>query len=292
MTTQRHDDATETTPTIETAEKGASSHAGDLAARIAVLEAENSALRTEYARVHRSKYRRTALSLSGIGVLALLAGLVLPAERAVFLVLGGIGIFAGVSIYYLTPERVVSAAVGERVYAALASNMAAIGADLGLHADAVYVPVPEDRPRSARLFVPLLREYRLPSPDSGPIVVDGDERGLLLEPTGMSLYREFDRMRTTPVAETPGGVASQLCDGLVEVFELATSAAADVDATDGRITVAITGAAFGDVDRFDNPVASFLAVGIAVGLGEPVSVDAVPGDDRATWLVTCRYSLE
>ena len=292
MTTQRHDGATETAPTIETTENGGSADDRGLAARVAVLEAENRALRTEYARAHRSTYRRAALALTAIGLVALLAGLIFPAERAVFVVLGGIGIFAGVLTYYLVPERVVPVTVGERVYATLASNLAAIAADLGLHADAIYVPASDDRPRSVRLFVPLLREYRHPPSDSGPIVVDGDERGLLLEPTGAALYREFDRTRTTPIAETPGGIASQLCDALVEGSELATSAAADVDAADGRITVAITDAAFGDVDQFDNPVASFLAVGIAVGLGKPVSVDAVPGDDRAAWLVTCRFPTE
>jgi hypothetical protein len=292
MTTQRYDDATETAPTIETTAEGGSADGHDLADRVAVLEAENRALRTAYARTHRSTHRRTALALTAIGLAALLAGLVFPAERAVFVVLGGIGIFAGVLTYFLTPERVVAVTVGERVYATLGSNLAAIAADLGLHADAVYVPASDDRPRSVRLFVPLLREHRLPSPDDGPIVVDGDERGLLLEPTGAALYREFDRTRTTPVAETPDGIASQLCDALVEGFELATSAAADVDATDGRITVAVTDAAFGDVDRFDNPIASFLAVGLAVGLEEPVTVDAVPGDDRAAWLVTCRFPIE
>jgi hypothetical protein len=292
MNTQLHETG-ETEPPIERAnDDEPSGDRRELAARIAVLEAENRTLRTEYAHAHRVTYRWTALSLAAIGLAALLGGLLFPADRAVFVVLGAIGLFGGALTYHLTPEQVVPAAVGERVYTTLSSNLASIAADLGLRDDAVYVPGRGDRSRSVRLFVPLVRDYRLPSLDAGPLVIDGDERGLLLKPTGAALYREFERGRTVPQAETPDALATQLCDALVEQFEFAESALSAVDAADGRVTVAVTGSTFGDVDRFDNPVSSFLAVGLAVGLGEPVTVDVARGDDRAEWFVTCRYPSE
>ena len=288
MNSQEHAETTDTPPPDEEADEMVADRY-ELATRIEVLEAENRQLRAEYSRARRVAYRRSAFVLTAIGFVALFGGVLFPADRAVFVVLGAIGLYGGVLIYYLAPDRVIPGPVAERVYASLAANLAAIARDLGLKSDAIYAPTGRELPRPARLFVPLFRNYELPSDDAGPLVLEGDERGLLLEPSGAVLFREFDRARTTSLAESPSSLATQLCDGLVEQLELATSATPDVDAADGRVTVAITDSTFGDVDRFDHPIPSFLAVGLAIGLKKPVKTDVSRGDDRAEWLVTCRY---
>uniref|UniRef100_A0A8A2VL03 DUF7982 domain-containing protein n=1 Tax=Haloterrigena alkaliphila TaxID=2816475 RepID=A0A8A2VL03_9EURY len=260
----------------------------ELAAQVELLADENRRLREEYVRARQSRYRSTALGLAAIGVVAVLGGILFPDAREVLVALGATGLFGALLTYYLTPGRVVAADVGERVYAAGAANAAAIADELGLRDERVYVP---GGTAPARLYVPQHADAALPEERAGPIVVD-DARGLLLEATGAELFREFERALTGDLAAEPTPLAAQLTDGLVEQFELARSAAPDVDAADGRATIAINDGAFGSIDRFDHPIPSFLAVGFAAGLDRPVRLEVAPGDDRADWLVTCRWGLE
>lgn len=259
----------------------------ELAASVELLAEENRRLRNQYALVRQSRYRRTAVGLAGIGTLAALGGLVFPDGRDVLFVLAATGLFAGVITYFLTPGQFVAAEVGERVFAAAAANYAAIVDDLGLRDDRRYVPTGE--PERARLFVPRHADADLPEELTRPFVADPDQRGLVLEPTGAGLFREFDRTLATELASSPGPLADQLSDGLVNGFELARSVKTDVDAASGRATVAISDSAFGRVDRFDHPIASFCAVGFAVALDRPVTLEVVSSDDGEEWLVTCRW---
>jgi hypothetical protein len=257
------------------------------AARAELLAEENHRLRNEYARARQSRYRRAALGLGAIGLFAVAAGLVFPASREVLFALGATGLFGGLLTHYLTPGQFVAASVGERVYAAWAANGAAIAAELGLREERVYLP--DAGTETARLYVPLHAAYDAPTDLEGPIALEEGERGLVLTPTGATLFEEFRRALPGDLASRPGPLAAQLCDALVEQFELADRADPDVDAADGRVTVAISGSAFGAVDRFDHPIGSFVAVGLAVGLERDVRLEVEPGDDRADWLVTCRF---
>lgn len=278
---------TETTSEPTTEAKQADETPTELAARAELLAAENRRLREEYARARQSRYRRTALGLGIVGTIAIAAGLLFPAGREILLVLGATGVFGAILTYYLSPGRFVAADVGEQVYAALAANHAALADELGLQDDRVYLP--GDEGDAPHLFVPQRIEYDLPTDRSRPIVTDGRERGLILEPTGGSLLAEFKRATPGEPASPPAPLAAQLADSLVEQFELARSAEPDVDHADGRATIAITGSAFGDVDRFDHPIASLLATGFASGLDRPVHLTVDPAGDRADWLVTCRW---
>lgn len=262
----------------------------ELAARAELLAEENRRLRAEYTRARRSEYRRTAYGLALLGVLAFVAGLAFPDGREILFALGFTGLFGGVLTLYLTPEQVVAADVGERVYAALAANDAALATQLGLGDERVYLPG-DDAP--AHLYVPRWTEYDRPALDEGPLVVDEQSRGLLLEATGAFLFEEFERV-TDDLAATPAALATQLAEGITEVFELAGAIDTDVDPRGGRATVRVSDSAFGDPDRFDHPLASFLAVGFAAGLDRPVTLEVDPGagDDRADWLVTCRWSVD
>ncbi|WP_255192399.1 hypothetical protein [Natronobeatus ordinarius] len=280
------DDAEEPTPDDDTVP--ADEHL-ELAARAELLAEENSRLREEYVRARRAQYRNTALGLAGLGVVAGLGGLLVPGSREVLFVLAATGLFGGLLTYSLTPGRFVAAEVSERVYAGLAANQAALAAELGLREERVYFL---GEGGGVRLFVPRHREYDLPDADAGPIVADERSRGLVLEPTGDRLVRELERGLPGELAGQPAALAAQLADGLVEQLELARSAEPDVDPEAGRVTVALVDPAFGPVDRFDHPVASFFAVGVATGLDRPISLEVDPGDDRADWLVTCRLPLE
>ncbi|WP_435065499.1 hypothetical protein [Halobaculum sp. EA56] len=264
----------------------------ELRTRIERLEEENRRLRDEYARRRRNEYRRAALALGAIGVLAVAAGAALPAVRNVLIVVGAIGIFGAVLTRYLTPERLVSADVGERVFSALSGNEAALAAELGLQDDRVYVPV--DGPEPARLFVPERRDYDLPTGDdlTSTLVVPADEdaRGLALTPTGASLYREVVRSATEPALDNPTTLVETLGEAFVETFELVDAVETDVRPSDGRATVEVFGDAFGDGTNFDEPVPSTLAVGLAAGLETAVTAETTPIDDH--YAVTCRWDPE
>ncbi|WP_455449633.1 hypothetical protein [Natrinema thermotolerans] len=262
----------------------------ELAARAELLERENRRLRDEYARARQSQYRRTAAGLALIGICAVPLALLVPSARDVLFALAGVGLFGGVLTYYLTPGSFVAAEVGERIYAAMAANEAAVADELGLGADRVYVPT--DDPSGTRLYVPQHATGDVPDDLEGPILTAPESRGLALEPTGRPLFEAFEDALADDLATAPEPLAAQLADGLVEQFELAGGAEPDVDVAADRATVAVTDSAFGDVDRFDHPIASFLAVGFAGGLEEPVRLQVAAGDDRSDWLITCRWDDE
>ena len=272
----------------------ASAESAELAAQIDVLREENQRLREEYARARRTQYRRTALALAAVGLLATLGGVALPDSRTVLFALGGTGLFAAALTRYLTPEQFISASVGEGIYGSLAATEAALVAELGLQDERLYLPGP-DTPNgvSIRLFVPQQSEYDLPSPsalDSMFVLADDEaERGVALHPSGGPLFAEFRRTLSGSLADEPDALAAQLADGLVEQFELARSATPDYDEA-GQVTVAIDGSAYGAIDRIDHPVASFLGVGFAAGLERAVAVETTSADgDRADFLVTCSW---
>mgnify|MGYP000630281721 CR=1 FL=1 len=265
----------------------------ELQARVELLEEENRRLRQEYQRAQHTQYRRTALWLAGVGSVAALFAFIFPSAQEILLTLGAIGIFGAVLTYYLTPEQFVSSDVSARISAALASNEAALSGQLGLTDTRVYVPTGERMP--AKLFVPQHTEYLLPDTESLSsllVVTEApQERGVAFEPTGGRLFREFEQMRTGPLADHPAELVSQLTTAIRDGFELADSTEADVAPGDGRASVKVTGSAY-DAMQFDNPLASLLAVGIAVGLETPVRVETTATDNPETFTVTCLWEQD
>jgi flagellar motor protein MotB len=261
----------------------------DAAARVELLTEENRRLREEYARARQSQYRRTAYGLGVIALVAFLGGLVFTAGREMLFAFGFTGLIGALLTLYLTPTHVVAADVGERTYAAMASNAESIATQLGLDDNRLYVPGDE---MAAHLYIPGNPDNEIPGISEGPIVVDKARQGLLLEATGAFLFEEFERVLTGEVATAPAPLATQLVDGIVEQFELASAIEADVDADDGRVTFRVSGSAMGAVDRFDHPLASFLAVGLVAGLDRDVRLSVTEADEYADWLVTCRWSVD
>lgn len=258
-----------------------------LEARTELLAEENRRLRNEYARARRSTYRRTAIWLAVVGAIAVSAGLLFPDARRILFTLGAIGLFGGILTYFITPGQFVAADVGERVYAASAANWSALIDELGLQRQYRYLPSTGRSP--VRLFVPQRTACTIPEDRGRLVATRGDERGLVLEPTGAGLFEEFERALAEPLPTESTVLAAQLADGLVEQFELVRSAEPDVAPDEGRSTVAIRGSAYGDVDRFDHPVASFLAVGFAEGLDRPIELTVEASEGRSDWLITCRW---
>ncbi|THE64445.1 hypothetical protein D8Y22_12430 [Salinadaptatus halalkaliphilus] len=259
--------------------------------RVDRLSDENRRLRDEHARAKRTSFRRAAVALAVLGVLSGLAGVLFEDARGVLFALAGTGLFAGVLIHYLLVDQVVTAETGEHIYTPLADNLGAIATELGLREDRLYVPV-RDSIVPVRLYIPGETDHELPPPRSGPIVVDQDSRGLVLQPTGGRLFEEFTQVLADDLETAPEPLAVQLSDGIVEQFELARAAEPNVTPDEGQVTVGVVGNVFGDVDRLEHPIASFLACGLAVGLDEPVSLEVTDGGSRFDWLVTCRWDRE
>lgn len=273
--------ASETVPS-EFAERADS---GDLRTRLAILEAENQQLREEYVRAQQSTYRRTAVGLFVVGVVAILGGIAFPDARSVLFALGGTGAFAGVLTYVLTPERFVSARVGSRIFQALRADRDAIVDELGLGGDPVYVPGDD-----VRLFVP--RYDAKPLPDESDVadlfvVPDASERGgVAFHPTGGPLFEEFENSRDGSLGTDLEAVAPAVTDAIVELFELADGVDYDIDTETSRITFELSRPGLGDPTSLDHPIPSFLAVSVVNALDTPVRVEVTDADSVS---VTCRY---
>ncbi|WP_331234077.1 hypothetical protein [Natronorarus salvus] len=261
-----------------------------LVAQIRLLEAENERLRERLADSRRARHRKAALSLATMGAGAIGSAILFPVARDVLLALGGTGLFAAVLIIYLTPERFVSAAVGERIFEALESDRSAIISELELREQQVYLPIEMESRRGVRLFVPQYREYERPSDDElgAFFVTPSNElaRGVAFEPTGYALYDELRRTVRGGFTDDVPVLATQVADGIAESLELVETATADVE--EGRVSVAVTNSAYGPVDRLDHPVASVVGVTLAAELGTPVTMDVTSTTD-ADYLITGRW---
>lgn len=290
----------ESRPTVAAGTNGEASSGGDdstLAARVRILEFENARLRNERDRTAERRHRRGALAFFGLGTLSAVAGYVLPASQTLLFSLAGIGLFSAVLTYYLTGSNLISVSTIERVYLAHAETLAEMVGELGLQDVAVYVPT-DDTSRSegltrVRLFVPQQPDYDLPEELESVFVVtdEGQRRGIAVHPVGSALFAAFSESLRDPLAETPDGLANQLAAALVEDFELVSEATPEYDPRNERLTVRVRDSALGPVDRFDHPVVSFVATGLAYGLDRPIRTEVRPRDD-ATALVVCSWDAD
>ncbi|WP_416840448.1 hypothetical protein [Haloferax sp. DFSO52] len=264
--------------------------ASDLNETVARLRRENAQLRQRYESLRQTQYRRTIVALVVLGVSGLVGAAAFPPVRETLVVLGAIGLFGAVVTRYLSPEQFIPVGVGSAVFEPLAKNHDAVVDELGLQDTRVYVP--DASRETVRLFVPESSEYSLPESDALQdtfvIAADDTERGVAFTPSGAGLAAEFERQLDGLFGDDPQTLARQSTDALVELFELVESATAEVDADDGRMTVRLTDCRFGSATTFDTPVASFIAVVVARGLGTPVTVETTH-EEKNTFAVTCRW---
>ncbi|MFC7133605.1 MULTISPECIES: hypothetical protein [Salinibaculum] len=281
--TQLQQDGQDTEQTVSAGSASTSETDEALLAEVEILREENQRLREAYVQAQRSHYRRTALGFGLLGLLATLGAIVFPVVETVLLALGATGLFAAVLTYYLTPERLVSARVGSAVHHSVASTLDTLIEELGLTRTHVYVPLGDDSIQ-VRLFVPQSDEAALPDEShlrSVFVVSDSaTQRGVTLEPVGEGLFSEFERAVTGSVGQSVGELMPQLVDGLAKQFEIVDGIRYEHETGDTRVTVEVEGNAYGPLDRFDHPVVSFLAVGLAHGLAKPIHVETVDTETR------------
>lgn len=243
----------------------------------------------------RRRYRGLAALLFVIGIAFVLAPLLSDATvgaSRVLVAVGGIGIFGGVLSYYLTAGRFVSATVDERIQAAAARNYEGIRADLGLSSRRIYVPVAtstgDDTDRSledheVRLCIPKQADLDLQEATAlaGVSVVVTNSTGisgLSLHPAGSNLFAAFRSTLNTPLETDPQGLYQQLSDAVVEEFDFARSVTAEIKSEQDRMSVTFSGVLYDTRPRFDHPLVSVFAVGLAVGLDSPIET-TVPDTD-------------
>jgi len=264
----------------------------ELRTQLELLAEENEQLRTSYTQAKTTQYKRTALGLAAVGLIAVVGGLLIPNARTVLFSLAGIGLFGGVLTYVLTPEQFVAADVGRDVYAVLADNEAAIVSELGLADKRLYVPT--KGPDRVRLFVPQSATDNIPDSEAVSqciVATDGGEtRGVAFNPSGQQLFESVDDAVNGGVAAAPAELADQVTEAIVEQFEIARSATPDIDGDGGRLTVGVSGSVYGPVDRFDHPIPSLLGTALADRLDTPVTTEVTEGrDDQADYLITCQW---
>lgn len=254
-----------------------------------VLRDENERLRSDDARTRGLRYRRLGLGLAILGTLAGLSVFAFPDAQNVLFAVAATGLFGGVLTYYLSHGDFLDARVCDRIYAAAATNGRALVDARDLRDERIYVP---DEDGGTRLFVPKEADTEIPRVPTQSFVDAGHKRGAILEPTGEGLFREFERRDSGELADSPSQLATQLADAIVEQFELARGADPAVEHANGtrRVDVTITDSVLGDVDRFDHPIASFFAVGLAVGLQRPISLEITSRSDRSGWVATYTWN--
>lgn len=235
--------------------------------------------------------RRVRAGFAVLGIIALAAGLLLPGSRNTLFALGATGLFGALLVSTLVPAHSVPTTVGRMTYAATSDTGASLVAELGLSDERVYVPIDvgED---AVRLFVPQHRDYRLPGDDAlADTLVTGAGsrgRGLATRPTGDALIAAYEDALLVTEGGTPAETVDQLAEALVAEFGLVRGATTTVEA--GRAEVAVENSAYGPPDRFDHPVPSVLAAGLARRLGRAVEMSVRSRGERGTgWTVVCTW---
>lgn len=269
----------------------------DLALEEALVELEalredNERLRHEYARARRHQYRRAAIGLALVGVVAGAGAILFPDTRDVLVAIAAIGTIAAILTAYLSPERFVAAEVGELIYGQLRDTLDALVGILDLSDRRVYVPVPGHPEPTVRLFVPERASDPLPEPEileDVIIVPDGAAgRGLAVHPTGEALLAAMLDQRGGPMPR-PQDRTDLAAEGLVETYEIADGIDPALELAEGRARFAIHNSVYGKVERIDHPIASTLACALASALRTPVDLTVAGGDDRTDWIVACEW---
>lgn len=233
------------------------------------------------------------------GLLAFAGGIVFADVRAVLYVLFWTFLFIAALFRFLTPDRRVRGTVAESVYATFATNMAAlVAADdrAGTHA---YVPRREAQSDDVpvRLIVSLdsaldSEFIDIANPDPSFEFPNASEhRGVSLLPSGGYLFCEFESVLKDDLSESPDELAVQLAEGVSEELELADRVVPSAEPTEQRTVFEIIDSTYGPIDRFDHPVSSFLAVGLAVGLDQPVVTETTATNDGSGYFVRCRWEV-
>lgn len=214
------------------------------------------------------------------------AGMLLIAVGATFL-------FGSIAAYTLDADQYLSVTVHESVYTDMVANQAALVDEHGLLNTLVYIP----RSRSDQypvLFIPKYPDHTLPRDPELDVMFTGSEAdrsaGVALRPLGATLARRFESMLAGELSDTPEELAVQLSAGLTEGFELANRVETDVQSDDDVVLFDVTETVCDRSDGIEDPVQSFLAVGLAMGLEMPVAVESRTNESaKDGYSLRCRW---
>ena len=225
-----------------------------------------------------SRSRRTktsALAFLLFGLAAIAGSFFVTDSQTVAIAVGSTFLFGFLLVILLSTEQYVQASVHEGVYRDMARNEAALIEARNHTRILVYVPRSsvED---SATLFAPKHSDFRIPDEpalDSLFVTTETEqEEGIALSPSAASMFSEFESRSVPALSADPAELSIQLIGGLVEGFELAKEADAEVNRESDSIKFEIELSGYEEGIGFDHPIISFLGVGLANGLDRPVSV--------------------
>lgn len=258
----------------------------DLTTRIAYLSSENRRLRRrDSRRAQRNYYQWIAIVLILMGGGLSWLPLFVTGIDTILIAISGTGIFTGLLIYYLIPKQLVSISTAEGIYTSFAASQSALLTSLGLCNEQIYIPI--DSASSARLFVPRNAEYTLPTAEvlESTVIHDDHGGGVSLYPTGATLIA--DTNIRLPDEGEPELLTMRLAEASVESLELAKSVTAVMNEERNQVTFHVTDSVYGSVDRFDHPILSFLATGLAIGLNVAVTAETTQTGNSSDYVITC-----
>jgi hypothetical protein len=217
-----------------------------------------------------------AVVLALLGAASLVGWFFLGSDPgAPLLYFGGIGLFGAILVPLLLPDRTVAPIVAEGLHEALVST-----ADPGTDGSdarrmAVYDPgSPPAGPAGVQVYTLETTDQDVDLVDAGSAAVTGGS-SLRSRPSGVGVYQAFTSEAVPDVGTSTETFAWQLCRGLTDWLELATSATPEAE-TEGGITVRVAGSTVPGVDRFDHPIVSFLGVALACHRDRAVVTDVQP----------------
>jgi hypothetical protein len=216
-------------------------------------------------------------------VLAVAGATQFPDVTEILFILGGIGLYTAVLIWYLTPEEFSPHTVAEGIYEVVTRNRRDIIEQFDLSIEPTYVYTGDAE--HAKVFIPQQPNDHPPAPERiTTTILTTDQNvcyGAAFVPCGLSLFEEFEQIRPDPLGETPETAVEQLLEGLTEGFGLIENPSFVLGDDANELELYVEDVPFGPVTRFDHPIVSFVAIGLAEALNASVAVEVESESDES-----------
>jgi len=222
--------------------------------------------------------RQSAYGFIFLGLVSTVGGLLeWNTQMAVVLVaVGATFFFGGIVTFTLGSKRYLITSVHQSICWDLSENLERLIESYDLQKTLVYLP----RTGAAEppvLFVPKHPDHQLPKGiEVDSLFVESHNKraeGIVLRPAGATLFDRFESMLEGEIGETLDDLTRQLSDGLIEGFELVDRIRTDVHPEEDVVEFEIVGDIHDSSQGYENPVQSFVAVGLAAGLETPITVE-------------------
>lgn len=240
--------------------------------------------------------RLAAGTLFVLGIVSAIAAIsVLPGDsRQLLIAFAGVGLYGGTVLYAIRPAITDTVDSADRVYSALAATGEALQADFDLPEQYSYVPTETIDDGFVPVYLVVHAEGAFETArGQRPVIGEPDgghhRNAITLHPTGAALFDACEELGVADLPADPVELGSQLAEIAVGGLEIASNIDTTVDPDPGKATISVRRPRFGPASRFDHPVASFLGVGFAHGLGVPVSMDAQSKSQNQRYRVTYRW---